>query len=197
MTKFLLVRHGQTDWNQLGRYQGHVDTPLNDTGRSQARILASQVPKDSIAAIYSSDLIRALETAKIIASKLNARVFIDHRLREIRLGEWEGMYIDDIVNKYPQDWSWRQIDPVNARSPRGESLGELADRLNEFMDEVVELNPGDQVMLVSHGLASATLLCLANGIPLGEAYQNIPDNGKIIEIYWPPLSLSSNSAKSN
>jgi len=186
MTKLLIARHGQTDWNLTGRYQGHADTPLNETGRLQARYLASQVPKDSIVSVYSSDLVRASETAQIIASKLNLGVVVDPRLREIRLGVWEGMYFDDIVLQYPEEWARRQNDPLNAHPPEGESLSELADRLKEFMDEVLKLHPNHSVLLISHGLTLATLFCLANGIPLGEAYQNIPDNGKIFEIHWPP-----------
>ncbi len=186
MTRFLLARHGQTDWNQQGRYQGHADPPLNRTGKAQAVDLASQVASSSIEAVYSSDLRRAVETARIIASRLHVESRVDRRLREIGLGEWEGMLIGDIMEKYPQEWRMREIDPLNARSPGGETLGELADRVVSFAGETSRLRPNATLLVISHGLAIAALYCLAKAIPVGEAYQNIPDNAKIIEILWNP-----------
>jgi broad specificity phosphatase PhoE len=184
MTRLLFARHGQTDWNLQGRYQGHEDTHINDIGRAQAVELALQVIDRSVAAVYSSDLIRALETASIIASRLGVETRVDRRLREIGLGIWEGMYIDDIVEQYPLDWARRKDDPLNARPPGGESLAELAERMVSFADEASNLYPDATLVVVSHGLAIASLYCRANSIPTGEAYQNIPDNGRILEIDW-------------
>lgn len=186
MTRLLLARHGQTDWNQQGRYQGHEDPPLNNIGREQAATLASLVSDRAIAAVYSSDLIRARDTARIIAARLGVEAREDRRLREIGLGDWEGMYIDDIVKQYPEEWSMRSTDPLNARPPGGETLAELADRVRSFADEVSWRYPCAMLMIVSHGLAIATLYCQANGIPVGEAYGNIPENAVVLEINWPP-----------
>ncbi len=185
MTRLLLARHGQTDWNLQGRYQGHEDPPLNSIGRAQAEELASQVIDRSVAAVYSSDLNRALVTARIIADRLGVETRIDRRLREIGLGDWEGMYIDDIVEQYPLEWDMRKKDPLNARPPGGETLAELAERMVSFADEVSSLFPDKSLVVISHGLAIASLYCRANSIPTGEAYQNIPDNARILEIDWP------------
>jgi broad specificity phosphatase PhoE len=185
MTRLLLARHGLTDWNQQGRYQGHADPPLNHIGRAQAEILASQVLDHSVEVVYSSDLIRALETAQFIASRLGVETRTDQRLREIHLGEWEGMYIDDIIVKYPKEWDMRKTDPMNARPPGGETLAELDERMRSFADEVSLLYPSSALVVVSHGLAIATLYCRVNSIPIDDAYQNIPDNARILEIIWP------------
>jgi broad specificity phosphatase PhoE len=85
----LLVRHGETDWNRDGRWQGGSDTRLNDLGREQARALAERLD-GSIDVLYSSDLARARETAEIVAAKLGLEVHVDPRLRERSFGSWEG-----------------------------------------------------------------------------------------------------------
>jgi broad specificity phosphatase PhoE len=153
---------------------------------AQAEILASQVVDRSVETVYCSDLIRALETARVIAARLGVETRVDRRLREIGLGDWEGMYIDDIIEKYPREWALRKSDPLNARPPGGETLAELADRVESFADELSKLHPSATLVVISHGLAIAALYCRANAIPIGEAYQNIPDNAVVLETCWPP-----------
>jgi broad specificity phosphatase PhoE len=187
MTCLLMARHGQTDWNLQGRYQGQADPPLNKNGLAQAKALATQFATNSIDAVYSSDLKRALDTARIIAARLKLDARVDRRLREIGLGEWEGMYFDDILEKYPEEWRMREIDPLNARAPGGETLAELAERVWSFADETSRLYPKATLLVISHGLAIAALLCRARTIPIQEAYLNIPENAEIIDILWPPV----------
>ena len=90
MTTILLARHGETDWNRDGRYQGHADEPLNDTGRAQSRELAERLRGESIVAVYASDLRRASETGEIVARILELPLSVDPRLREIDVGSWQG-----------------------------------------------------------------------------------------------------------
>jgi broad specificity phosphatase PhoE len=91
VTKLLLVRHGETDWNAEGRLQGQTDRPLNDFGRRQARRLAEQLEGEELQAIYSSDLARARETAEIVSERLGLPVELDADLREKDWGTWEGL----------------------------------------------------------------------------------------------------------
>ena len=100
MTELILVRHGQTDWNVAGRYQGQTDIPLNAVGLQQARALADKLPRRPYAALYSSDLARAAQTAKLLASALDLPVRFDRRLREICQGEWEGKSLQQVSEQF-------------------------------------------------------------------------------------------------
>jgi broad specificity phosphatase PhoE len=184
MTRFWLARHGETDWNLEGRFQGQADSPLNATGVEQANELAEMVAGKGIQAIYCSDLIRALQTAQIIGERLGLEPLIDLRLREIRLGEWEGMQLDDIKATYPEIWDNRRGDPVNAHPPGGENLVELAERVWAAADEIAQQHPGGTILIVAHGVSLACMLCLARDLPLGQAFQVIPENAHPVQVEW-------------
>jgi len=185
MTRFCLVRHGQTAWNLEGRYQGQSDIPLNAAGLEQARELARTLQNVRFDAVYSSDLVRALETANtIIALHDHLQVHVDPRLREINQGEWEGVQIEEIRTQYAHLWQARQVDPVNLRPPGGETVGEVFQRMHSALDEIAGLYLGGNVLVVSHGLALATILCFIQGFPIGQAYLHIPDNSVPIWISW-------------
>ena len=184
MTKFCLIRHGQTDWNLEGRYQGQSDVSLNETGRLQAFEIARQLHPQTFTAIYTSDLKRAQETAEIIASALKLPYMIDVRLREINQGEWEGQQVEVIKARYADLWDQRSIDPASVRPPGGETVGEVAKRAFEVMDDLAHRYPGSKVLIVSHGLTLATILCKVRQIPIGQAYHVIPPNAEIIWIDW-------------
>jgi broad specificity phosphatase PhoE len=102
--RFCLVRHGQTDWNLEGRYQGQSDVPLNQTGRAEAQSLAGRLKGKSFAAIYTSDLQRARETAEIMAEVLTLPVTLEPLLREINQGEWEGQFVEAIKARFAELW---------------------------------------------------------------------------------------------
>ena len=193
MTKLCLVRHGQTDWNLEGRYQGQSDVPLNGTGQAQARGLARLLRNDPFDAIYSSDLVRALETARAIAAVHDSLVVnVEPRLREINQGEWEGVQVDTIRERYASLWKLRRMDPVNIRPPGGETVTEVQERVQSALDDIASLYPDGSVLIVSHGLALATVLCRVRGVPIGLAYQQIPENAEPIWISWPVLQAPAN-----
>src|SRR5579871_2475081 len=105
MTTLLLARHGETDWNSERRWQGHADRPLNDTGRAQAAELAESLDGTAIAAIYSSDLARARETAEIVAARLGLTVVLDPGLREVDVGDWSGVRHDEVAARFPEGFA--------------------------------------------------------------------------------------------
>jgi len=107
VTTIFLFRHGQTDWNREGRIQGHLDVPLNDFGRSQARALIAPLRRLSIESILSSDLSRARETAEIIAQTLGLPMALDEGLREIHLGKIEGLTRTEIISRFGTEFSDR------------------------------------------------------------------------------------------
>jgi broad specificity phosphatase PhoE len=190
MTEFWLIRHGQTDWNLSGRWQGQSpDAPaLNETGRAQALAILNQLPcadfGTGFATIYSSDLLRARQTAELIAAPLNLTVVLDPRLREMNLGAWEGMIGDDIKAQYPHEIEERKQNPFDAYAPQGESPREVAERVIAAVNEIAGKHPNDSVLIVSHGVALAVMICHAQGIPLNEVYEYIPENAKPYRVEW-------------
>ncbi len=186
MTEIWLVRHGQTDWNIEGRWQGHADIPLNSTGVEQARRLASILAGNGFRfnAIYSSDLLRAYTTAQEIGRSLALPVHRDRRLREINKGAWEGLLVSQVSELSTEATRQRLEDPLYSRAPGGESLMEVAARLSSAADDIAVAYPVGPVLVVTHGLALAALLCLANHWPLQEAYNRIPNNAVAQVIHW-------------
>ncbi len=184
MTKLCLVRHGQTDWNLEGRYQGQSDTPLNENGRIQARLLAKKLGGFSFAAIYASDLERTRETAAIIGGALGLPVTLDQRLREINQGQWEGQLVEHIRERYAELWRQRSLDPASLRPPGGETVAEVAARVYAVLDDVARRHPNASVVIVSHGISLATAICKVRAIPIGLAYTVIPENTDPVWVEW-------------
>lgn len=178
MTELWLVRHGQTDWNLTGRWQGQAaDAPgLNDTGYAQAQTIHEQLKGIEISAIYSSDLLRARQTAEMIAESLGLPVTLEWRLREINLGEWEGMPSEEIEAKYPKELAARAQNSFYERAPNGESPHEVADRVLKAINEIANIHPGESVLIVAHGISLAVIICNYEGFPMEDVYQHIPDN---------------------
>ncbi len=178
MTELHLIRHGQTDWNLAGRYQGQSDIPLNAEGINQARALALSLSGQRFDALYTSDLQRAHQTAQILARNLNLPINVCRSLREISMGEWEGRLLSEVSLGYTQNNS------PQARAPGGESVSEVAARMTLAAAEITRAHPLGRVLVVSHGLALATLVCQANRIPLEQVYAHIPNNAQPTLITW-------------
>lgn len=184
MTQLCLIRHGQTDWNLAGRYQGQSDVPLNATGRAQAQAISQILKNQPFAALYSSDLGRARETAEIIGELLSLPVRLEPGLREIHQGEWEGQLSTIIQARYADLWHERLVDPASVRPPGGETVGEVAARVWAALDEIARQHPNAAVLIVSHGLAIATALCKTQNIAVGQAHKHIPENAEPIWVAW-------------
>lgn len=163
---------------------GQSDIPLNDTGRSQAQVLSQKLHGCFFASLYTSDLIRARETAEIIAAVIHVPVISDPRLREINQGEWEGQLVDTIKARYADLWLQRSADPASIRPPGGETVGEVAERVQLVLDGIAHIHPEDSILIVSHGLALATVICKVRGIPVGQAYRVIPENAEPVWVEW-------------
>ncbi len=181
MVELWLLRHGETDWNREGRYQGQTDVLLNDTGRRQALEVSKTLPGTTFAAIFSSDLRRAAETAEIQAAVLGLPVQLDRRLREVCFGEWESQLVREVQKG--RDLREQSI-PVDARAPGGESILEVAARTAAAADEMDRLYAGRRVLVVAHGLSLATLICQAEGVPLAQASAHTPRNCVPQVIKW-------------
>lgn len=188
MAEFWLVRHGQTNWNVEGRYQGSRDIALNENGHNQANRIADRLKDVAFEAVYSSPLMRTLHTAEAIAEKnrMGLKVQTDPRLVEVDLGEWEGKLFSDIQRDYPEEIRERKDNPLHARPPGGETALEVAERMAQAADEIAARHPHGPVLLVSHGLALASLICQARNIPLEQVYDRVPENAEPVVVHWNP-----------
>ena len=175
MTQIYLLRHGQTDWNLQGRWQGHADIPLNAVGLEQAVRLAQTLSACGLQAIYASDLQRARQTAEALAQVTGLSVVVDARLREVNQGEWQGLPMAEIRQRYRRGYQDLK-DPTLFAPPGGESLRQLCDRLLSSIQEIAIHHPDQRVAVVSHGFAVAVLLAHFQELPLMQAWEMIPRN---------------------
>ncbi|MDD2421676.1 MAG: alpha-ribazole phosphatase [Heliobacteriaceae bacterium] len=176
MTRVFLIRHGETEWNQTGRYQGHSDVALSEKGRNQAERLAWRLKDGQIDRIYASDLERAVETAGALAARLNKPVIREARFRECNFGAWEGLTFAEIAAAYPREIQvWRQT-PGRLNLPDGESFALVQKRAYQALQEVVAKHPGAGVAVFAHGGTIRTLLCSILGLELDRAWQLRQDN---------------------
>lgn len=184
-TELILIRHGRTDWNDQGRYQGHDGPGLNAFGRRQAEEIAQKLSPSPIQALYSSDLPRAFETAEIIGDALNLTVSMDPRLREIHQGKWQGMLIDDIKTQYYETLERYYFDPAHNSPPGGEMMADLARRFVAALDDIAAKHQDQQVVIVTHNLPMAIVSCMEAGKPPKEVWGAIPENAQILHFWWP------------
>lgn len=149
--RVFIVRHGETDFNAEKRWQGFLPTPLNNRGQEQARFLANHLRIEPIERIISSDLKRAVETARPTANFLGLDILLDERLREINLGIFQGLTGEEIQAKFPEEWSSWRSDYMNYVIPEGESREMVKVRVYDAWQELVEKSDADTILFVSHG----------------------------------------------
>lgn len=181
-----LVRHGLTAWNTSGRFCGHADPPLIAAGRAQARWLGHVLSQQSIAAIYTSDLARAQETAVHIAAAqpYSVPVLASAVWRELAFGMWEGLTYAQIVSSYPDQLVFFS-DPERQRPPEGETLAEVWHRVQTGLAEMgarLAEQAGGDIVLVSHGGTLRLLLCHLLALPVTEQGQLHMDPGSLSAI---------------
>lgn len=151
VTRIVAIRHGETAWNVDTRIQGHLDIPLNATGRWQASRMAEALADEGISAVYSSDLSRALETAEALCTVLGLDVVTDNRLRERAFGAFEALTFTEIESRWPAEARrWTQREPEFAPDG-GESLNDFYARCVRAVHQIAEAHPGQTIAVVAHG----------------------------------------------
>ena len=154
----LLARHGETAENKERRFQGQKDVPLNDTGRAQARVLAEQAEREGIVAVYSSPLVRASETAEIVAERLGlGPVRLDDRLKEVDVGDWQDRLKADIERDEPELWAGFKRAGEDWRFPGGESLAEQQDRVIAALVDITQRNDLPALVVSHRGVIRCAL----------------------------------------
>ena len=170
MTRFIVVRHGQTHWNVAAIIQGHGDSELTDEGVAQAEAIGERLATEPCDVLISSDLGRAHETAKRIAARNGKAIVLDSRLRERCFGVGEGMSYDEVDRAYPGAFARiRDVDP-DFVIPGGESRRQFHERVRGAFDAIARDNPGKTVIVVTHGGVLATFYRHVHGIELGAAH---------------------------
>ncbi|KAJ8648110.1 hypothetical protein MRB53_001133 [Persea americana] len=196
--EIIVVRHGETTWNASGKIQGHLDVELNEVGRQQAAAVADRLSKEfKISAIYSSDLMRALETAQIIAKSCDSlEVIQDPALRERHLGDLQGMVYREAAKHNPLAHKAFVSHNHDQEIPGGgESLNQLYQRCTSSLERIAKMHKGEQVVVVTHGGTMRALFKRANprGLSPGKVTNtcvsifHISDSGWEIKV-WADVS---------
>lgn len=163
MLHLILVRHGQTEWNAQGRYQGQSNVPLSAVGRRQAECAAERLANQKIDAVYTSDLDRAWDTAKVIAEKHKLEVFSEPRLRELRFGVLEGLTFDEAQLQYPHMiTAW--LKDFNQPPQGAETVDLFRQRIICLLDELKQKHEEQTLLLVGHGGSLSEILRVALGL---------------------------------
>ena len=167
MTRLILIRHGESEYNLIRRYTGQSDIDLTDKGRLQAKITGEYILANyKIDEIWSSDLKRAIDTARPIAEPLGLEIKTDKRLREIFAGDWQGMLFREVEEKYKEEYAYYKANRRTARTPNGEGMCDVGARVAEAVKEIAEASDGKCVLISTHNGPLMALLSLITGTAL-------------------------------
>jgi len=172
VTTILLARHGETDWNREGRFQGWADPPLNATGRAQAVDLSVQLMAEELAAVYSSPLRRAYETAEVVAASRGLEPVTVDALREVDVGSWSGLSRAEIEQRFPEQYA-RWLDYGRGWED-GETYEQMVDRVVEALQELAEGRDGERILAVTHGGPMRAASAFADRVSYAEARRRSP-----------------------
>jgi probable phosphoglycerate mutase len=168
-TTIVLARHGETDWNRERRFQGHADRPLNDAGRAQAAELAALLEGEPFSSVYTSPLLRAAETAEIVAARLGVEVRPHGALKEVDVGSWSGLSVQEVEARYPEGYA-RWLEKRAAGWDDGETYEELAARVVAGLHEIARGHPDEHVLAVTHGGPMRSARAVALGLSADEIH---------------------------
>ena len=191
--KLILVRHGETQLNKDGRIQGLGDAPLNEEGRGQAQAAARALKANLPFVLYTSPVIRALETAQIISDSLNVPLEPLDGLQEADAGELDGLTGAEMRLRYPEFMRRWDKDSATAQMPGGESMADVQERAWRAVGKLVESHSDSRVVAVSHNFTIKSIICKVLNIPLGSSRQLRLDLGAItrLDVYRDRSSVVS------
>lgn len=176
MVRIILVRHGETNWNLQGRYQGQEDTRLSEKGFAQAELLAQGLKNVHLDLCFSSPLKRAFLTCKACAALHQLPVTADERLTEINHGTWEGELACDIEARYPKEFKAWHTAPHTVKMPEGESLEDVRKRVREVFDEFAQKYEGKTLLVAAHDAVNKAIICDLLGLDMSRFWHIKQDN---------------------
>jgi len=172
VTTILLARHGETDWNREGRFQGWADPPLNATGCAQAVELSVELMAEDLAAVYSSPLRRAYETAEVVAASRGLEPVTVDALREVDVGSWSGLTRAEIEQRFPDQYA-RWLGYGQGWED-GETYEQMAERVVRALLERAEERDGKRILAVTHGGPMRAASAFADRVSYAEARRRSP-----------------------
>jgi broad specificity phosphatase PhoE len=178
-TRFILVRHGQTEWNRVERFRGRADIPLNSTGVEQAKRAAMRLADEPIATVYASPLTRTMQTAELIAAPHTLRVEPEPALLDIAYGAWQGWTPDEAAQRAPDLYRQWLRSPEQVRFPGGESLEDVRARAMCAIQGWAARHEGRTVVLVSHEMVGKVVMASMLGRALSDIHCIDQANGAI------------------
>ena len=174
MLTLILVRHGESCANNEKFFAGQLDVELSELGRRQAELTAEYIASSyKVDRIYSSSLSRAYDTAKAISARVGVPIISSDALREIDSGEWQGLHFDELEEKYAEGYGVWLHNIGNAKTPCGESVKELYDRVWSAIEAIAEENPSGVVAVSTHATPIRAILCRLHGCT-ADHMKNIP-----------------------
>lgn len=184
MTTLYLIRHGTTDGNTAGIFQGRVDYPLNDMGHQQGEYLARRFESVQLDAVYTSPLIRARQTAEYLCRGSGLDPIPEPGVMEISAGRLDGRAQEENRRDFPDQMDLLLEDIAKFHPPEGESIQEVYDRVREAITRIVAENPGRTVAIVAHGMALMTYNNLMHGIPRDRLQRLMMTNMAVSTVHY-------------
>jgi alpha-ribazole phosphatase len=189
VTTLYLIRHGATEGTHEKRYKGSIDVPISQEGLEQvgkaAEFIRGELRGESLAAIYTSPLSRAVASAEVVGAAYGLEPVIDNNLKERHFGVWEGMTFSEIRGQYPGEFEKWADDPLEHSPVGGESTIEVRDRIMPVVEAIISRHDGEAVAIVGHGGINRIIICELLGIPLEHMFRIEQDNAavNIIKFY--------------
>ncbi|RUM28187.1 MAG: histidine phosphatase family protein [Aquifex sp.] len=183
MLKLIVVRHAESQWNPIGRYQGLLDPDLTERGIGQAKKLAQVLKKENINVLFSSPLKRTFRTAKIIGEEIGLEPIKEERIIEIDHGIWSGLLVDEVKEKFPEDFELWLKEPHKVKFPEGESLLDVFKRIKDFLKFLLENYNEKTVAIVSHTVPIRCLYCAVLNLDLSKFWSFGCDNASYSVVY--------------
>ena len=176
MLKLIIIRHAESEWNTVGRYQGLLDPELTERGRKQAQALAEELSKEHISKVYTSPLKRTYQTAQIISERLGVPLQEDRRVIEIDHGKWSGMLVEEVKEKFPEEFEMWIKEPHRIRFEEGEGLEDVYIRVKEFIEFIKEEHREETIAVVSHTVPIRCMYCALLEVDLSKFWSFGCDN---------------------
>ena len=187
--RLYIVRHGQVVGYESSPINGHTDVDITEVGKIQMEYLAERLRLVDIGAVYASDLKRCTKGARIIGRHHDAPIHVMSELREMYFGDWEGLSLAEIRERFPDELDRRKADLANYRAPgKGESIGLLSKRVMASVRSILEDQKGNDILLVGHGGVNRVILCSALGLDLSRMINFQQDYGCLNIIDYLPDS---------